>query len=82
MAAIKSELVLDQPSYVEGYFTDVSVEREGKTTPRCISASRLDENKSPTATPMFLESTFSMVLSVTLPDKTGSQKSKIAAAIM
>ena len=29
MAAIESELVLDQPSYVEGYFADVCVEGEG-----------------------------------------------------
>jgi len=54
----------------------------GKTTPRGISASRLARNKIPTTTRMFSGSKFSMVLSVTLPDKTGSQKSKMAAEIM
>jgi len=56
--------------------------KRGKTTPRGISASRLARNKIPTATPMFSGSNFSMVVSVTLPDKTGSQKSKMAAEIM
>ena len=53
--------------------------RGGKTTPRCISASRLARNKIPTATAMFSGSNFSMALSVTLPDETGSEKSKTAA---
>jgi len=53
-----------------------------KTTPRDISASRLARNKIPTAILMFSGSNFSTVLSVTLPDKTGSQKSKMAAEIM
>jgi len=53
-----------------------------KITPRGIPASRLTKNKIPTATPMFLGTNFSMVLSVTLPDETGSQKSKMAAEIM
>ena len=39
-------------------------------------------NNIPTATPMFSGSNFSMELSVTLPDETGSQKSKMAAEIM
>ena len=39
-------------------------------------------NKIPTATPMFSGSYFSMVLSVTLPDETGSQISKMAAEMM
>ena len=52
-----------------------------KTTLRFISASRLARNKIPTYT-MFLASNFSMVLSVTLPDETGSQKSKMAAEMM
>ena len=46
---------------------------------RCFSASRLAGNTIPTATPMFSRSKFSMALSVTLPDETGSQKSKMAA---
>jgi len=54
----------------------------GKTTPRGILASRLARNKIPTATPMFLGSNVSMVLSVTLPDETRSQKSEMAAKIM
>jgi len=54
----------------------------GKTTPRGISASRQARNKIPTAAPMFSGSNFSTVLSVTLPDETGSQKSKMAAEIM
>jgi len=49
---------------------------------RSIWASRLCRNKIPTATPMFSESNFPMVLSVTLPDETGSQKSKMAAEIL
>ena len=65
------------PSYVEGYFNDFCVEG-GKTTPRCISAYRLAMNKIPTATFIFSGSNFSMMLSVTLPDETGSQKSKMA----
>jgi len=54
----------------------------GKTTPQGISASRLARNKIPKATPCFRESNLSMVLSVTLPDETGSQKSKMAVEIM
>jgi len=54
----------------------------GKTTPRGISASRLARNKIPTATPMFSGSNLSTVLSVTLPDETGSQKSTMVAKIM
>jgi len=53
-----------------------------KLPPRGISASRLARNKIPTATPMFLGSNFSMVLSVTLPDETGSQKFKMAAELL
>ena len=47
--------------------------------PQGISASRLARNTIPTATPMFLGSNFSLGLSVTLSDETGSQKSKMAA---
>ena len=54
----------------------------GKTTPRCISASRLARNKIPTATLIFSGSNFSIMLSVTLPDETESQKSKMAADMM
>jgi len=54
----------------------------GKTTPRVITASRLARNKIPTATPMFSGSNFSMVLSITLRDETGSQKSSMAAEIL
>jgi len=46
---------------------------------RSISASRLARKKIPTATSMYSGSNFSMVLSVTLTDETGSQKSKMAA---
>jgi len=53
-----------------------------KLSPRGISASRLARNKVPTATLMFSASNLSMVLSVTLPDETGNQKSKMAAEIM
>jgi len=53
----------------------------GKTTPRGISASRLTRNNISTATFMFSGSNFSMVLSVTLQDETGSYKSKMAAKI-
>jgi len=53
-----------------------------KLHPRDITASRLDRNKIQTATPMFSRLNFSMMLSETLPDKTGSQKSKMAAEIM
>jgi len=54
----------------------------GKTTPRGISDSRLARNSIPTVVPMFSGSNVSMVLSVTLPDETGSQKSKMSAEIM
>jgi len=55
----------------------------GKTTPpRGISASRLAGNEIPRATPMFSGSNVSMMLSVTLPDETESQKSKMAADIL
>ena len=50
-----------------------------KLPPSCISASRLVRNKIPTATPMCLGSNVSMVLTVTLPAGTGSQKYKMAA---
>ena len=53
-----------------------------KLPPRCISASKLARNEIPTATPMFLGSNCSIVLSVKLPDGTGSQKSKMAAEKM
>jgi len=53
-----------------------------KLPPRDISAFRLSRNKTPTATPMFSRSHFSMVLSVSLPYETGSQNSKMAAEIM
>jgi hypothetical protein len=51
-----------------------------KLPPMCISASRLARIKIPTATPMFLGSNFSMVPSVILPEETGCQKTKMAAA--
>jgi len=54
----------------------------GETTPRGISASRLARNKISTATHIFSGLNISMVLSVTLPDETGSQKSKMATEIM
>jgi len=55
----------------------------GETTPRGTTKNyRLKRCKIPTATPMFLGSNISMVLSVTLPDETGSQKSKMAAESM
>ena len=54
----------------------------GKTSPRCISASRLARNKIPTASRMFSGSNFSMVPSVTVLDEAGSQKSKMAAEIL
>jgi len=69
------------PHYVEGYFSDVCVEG-GKITLQVVSASRLARNKIPTANPMFSGPKFSMVLKVTLPYETGSQKSKMAAEIM
>jgi len=50
-----------------------------KLPSRGISASRLARNKIPTATHMFPGSNVSIVLSVTLPDETGRQKSKMAA---
>jgi len=57
--------------------------RRGKTTPRGIAASRLAWNKIPPATPMFLALNYLLlVLSVTLPDETSSQKSKMTAEIM
>jgi len=58
------------------------VEEGGKTTPRGISSSRLARNKIPTAAPMFSGSNCSMMLPITLPDETGSQKSEMAAEIM
>jgi len=58
-----------RPSYVEGYLSDVCVEG-GVNYPQGISASRLARNKIPMATPIFLGSNFSTVLSVTLPNET------------
>ena len=58
------------------------LKRAGKTTQRCISASRLAGNEISTAIPMFSGSNISIVLSVTLPDGTGSQKFKMVAEIM
>ena len=55
--------------------------RGGKLYPQ-VYASRLAINKIPMATPMCLWSNFSMVLSVTLPDRTASHTSKMAAEIM
>ncbi len=52
---------------------------EKKYPQQGISASRLARNTIPAATPMFWGSNFSMGLSVTLSDETGSQKSKMAA---
>jgi len=85
----ESEIHSDQagirvnPHYVDGYFCDVRVDLGGgKTTPRSISASRLARNKIPTAASMFSGLKCSMVLSVTFPYKTGSQKSKMAAEIL
>jgi len=52
---------------------------KGEQPPRGISASRLAMNKIPTATPMFSGLNVSMVLSVTLPNEIGSQKSKLVA---
>jgi len=60
---------------LEDNFSDVCVEGG-------ISASKLARNNIPTANPIFSGSDFSMVLSATLPDETGSQKSKTAAEIM
>ena len=51
-------------------------------TSKCISAYKLVRNEFPTATSMFAGSNFSMALSVTLQDETGSQTSKIAAEII
>ena len=69
--------------HVKGYFTDVCVAGGGGELPhRCISASRLTRYKISTATSMFSGLNFSMVLSVTLPDETGSQKPKMAAEKM
>ena len=62
--------------------TFVLKEGGGKTTPRCISAARLASNKIQTATPRFSGLNVSMVLSVTLPDETRSQKSKLASEIL
>jgi len=56
--------------------------RGSKTTPRDISVSRLARNRIPTATPMSSGSNVSTVQSVTLPDETGSQNTKMAAEIM
>jgi len=67
---------------LKGYFSEVCVEGGGKSTPRGISASRLAINKIPMTTRIFSGSNLSMVLSVTLPDETGSQKSKMAAEIL
>jgi len=47
-----------------------------------ISASRLDRNKITFASSMVLGSNCLMVLSVTLPYKTGSQKTKMAGEIL
>jgi hypothetical protein len=66
--------------YTQGYFTPVSNQGGVKLPPMCISASRLARIKIPTATPMFLGSNFSMVPSVILPEETGCQKTKMAAA--
>jgi len=54
----------------------------GVKLPPGISASRLARNKIPTANPHVFGSYFLMVLSVKLPDETGSQKSKMAADIL
>jgi len=54
----------------------------GKTIPKGIWGSKLARNKIPTATAIFSRSNISMVPSVTPPDETGSQKSKMAAEIM
>jgi len=54
----------------------------GKLPLRGISVSRLARNKNPKDAPMFSGSNFSMVLSVTLPDETGSQKFKMVAEIL
>ena len=56
MTAIESELVLDKPSYVEGYFTDVCVEGEGAKLPPGVSQ-LLDQLRT-TATPMFSDQIF------------------------
>ena len=47
--------------------------------PQSISASTLARNTISRATPMYFGSVFSMGLSVTFSDQTGSQKSKKAA---
>ena len=47
--------------------------------PLSNSAIRRDRNIIPLSTPMFSGSNVSMLLSETLPDETGSQKSKMAA---
>jgi len=54
----------------------------GITTRQGLSASRLARNNISTATPMFSGSNVSMALSVTLPDETRIQKSKMVAEIM
>jgi len=54
----------------------------GGNNPRGILASELARNKIPTINTMISGSNVSMVLSMTLPDETGSQKSKMAAEIM
>ena len=51
----------------------------------CHSAIRRDRNilvRSLVSTPIFSRTHFSMVLSVTLPDEIGNQKSKMAAEIV
>ena len=53
-----------------------------KTTPRRISAYTLARNEIPTVTHVLLGSNYSMVQLVSLPDETGSQKSKMASEII
>ena len=70
VAELKSqvaELTLEVPEHSSG-----ELRLTFTTAPRCISASELAGKKILTATPMFPGSSLSMVLSVTLPDGTGS----------
>jgi hypothetical protein len=52
----------------------------GKSTPQGILACRPDINEIPTATPMFLGSSIPTKLVGMLLDRTGSEKSNMAAA--
>ena len=53
-----------------------------KVTPPSNSAIRRDRNRISVSTPMLSRARITMVLSVTLPNETGSHKSKMSAEIM